>query len=339
MNTDLIYWIILSAGILLSAGLFVISARRSDLPAGRAAGGFAAGLVLACLFAKGLYVLLNLTALLEYGLLEKWFRTDPREFSFVAGGIGFCLGPVLVSLKNRESIPRMMDQLAIPGCVLAAAVRFGEIFFGELGLADPYTIGLPDIPEGGILARFPFAVCDDFGIWYLAVSTLSAILFLGVAVYLFYMKRKSWDPASGIENGVVFERGAFLLCCVPFLLETMRMESLIFYFVHVDQVLCALVMLAMVILSCRRVRKHTGHFPKWPVILTLACIAVNGITQYLMDKPWQFEQLMPEGLFLWITDHLKGFGYTTLLLTAVALIVLFLLLGRKVTLARREAKP
>ena len=338
MNTDLIYWIVLSAGILLSAGLFVLSAYQSDLPAGRAAAGFAAGLVLAYFFAKGMYVMLNLAALQEYGGVAKWFRLEPREFSFAAGGIGFCLGPVLVSLDHRDSIPRLMDQLAIPGCILAAFVRFGEIFLGDLGLMDLYTVGLPDIPENGILARFPFAVSDDFGIWFLAVSTLSAFLFLAVAVWLSCLKQKSRRTATGMENGVIFERGAFLICSVPFLLEIVRMESLIFYFVHVDQVLCALVMIAMVIRSSLRIRKNTGRFPKWPVILTLVFITLNGITQYLMDKPWKFANLMPEALFRWITENLKAFGNITLLLTVVALVTVFLLLCRKVTLSRRGVK-
>ena len=326
--TSLPYGIVLLCGILLSACLYLFSVRRIGLSLLRAAAGFLAGLLLAFVFAKALYVFLNYTSLKEYGL-RKWIRLAPEEFSFVAGGIGFCLGTLCVWFGNPKALSAAADRLASPGCLLAACLRFGEIWLGQLGLADTYSIGLPDIESGSLLARFPFAVPDAWNYWYPALSTLSSLLILLVGGYALYLRKKQ-DHALGDPPGMVFETSAFLLCAVRFFLELMRMQCLIFYFVHVDQVLCALVMAALMIHAGLRVRKSTGRFPLVYPILLVLCFALNGTVQYLMDKPWQFEPLLPENVFAWISDNLSAFGWSVLLLTSVLPVVLFFLLQRKV---------
>ena len=318
-----LYWIIAAAGILLSGVLFVCLARRRGFPVGRAAAGFLAGLGLALLFAKGVYVCFYYASLDQYGF-AKWFRAVPKEFSFVAGAAGFCLGPVLLFFKNRHRFPALLDCLAAPGCLLAACLRFGEIFLGQLGLSDVYAMGLPDIADGSFLARFPFAVQDAWGVWYLSVSTLAALAALGIGLAAFLRLRKDTVPA-----GMVFERCAFLLCAVRFFLELTRMECMIFFFVHVEQALCAIMMAILFVHTGQRLKKTGRRFPVLSLVFFILCIALNGIVQYLQDKPWKFQALFTEDAFRWLNANLRWFGYVLLLATTVIPIILYLRIWHK----------
>ena len=304
------YWLILAAGTLLSGWLFAADRRRAGVPLLKASAEYLAGILLALCLAKVLYTALAYASLEEYGA-GRWFRTNPREFSFAAGCAGFCLGPALMNLRRRREIPVLLDCLAAPGCLLAAFGRFGEIFLGQLGLADTWTLGLPDVRDGSFWARFPFGLQDAWGYWYPSVSTLAAAAALAAAAYALCLRRKNRFPA-----GVLFERCAVPLCAVRIFLETTRMESFIIHFVHVDQALCALFLLLIVIHACVRRKRADGRFPVLPLVLTAACIALNGLTQFLMDKPWMFEKLMPEAVFGWVNDNLKPFGFSLLLLTS-----------------------
>ena len=145
MTRETSWWITFSAGALISGGLFVLSTRRGGFSIRRAAVCFLCGILAALLAARLFHGA-------WYGAGE-WFGMNPRSFSFAAGCAGFCLGAILPWLRQRRDIPALMDCLAVPGCVLIAFARFGEIFCGALGLADVYTLGLPDIREGSLLAR------------------------------------------------------------------------------------------------------------------------------------------------------------------------------------------
>lgn len=303
MTQEASFWIAFSAGVLVSGGLFVLSACRGGLSVCRAAACFLCGILAALLTARLFHAA-------WYGAGE-WFGMDPRSFSFAAGCAGFCLGAVLPLLRQRKGIPALLDRLTVPGCVLIAFTRFGEIFLGQLGLADVYSLGLPDIPEGSFLARFPFAAADAWGYWYLSVSTLAALLALATAAYALRLKAK-----KKTAPGVLFERCAVLLCSVRLFLELTRMESLIFRYVHLDQALCALFLLGLTIRACVRRQKTAGRFPVLPLVLIVLCIALNGVTQFLMDKPWMFEPVLPEGVYRWLNDNLKIFGLLLLLVTA-----------------------
>ena len=321
---SLFYRIALPAVTLLSAGLYLYAARRAGLSALRAAAGYLLGLLLAFVCAKGLYVLLFGAGLNETGF-RKWTRLVPEEFSFMAGAAGFCLGNLLPWAGRRKALRAAADRLVFPGCLLAAAVRFGEIFSGLLGTADLYSLGLGDLRDGALFARFPFAVRDAWGDWYPAVSTLSAALILAVGVRALRQERKK----AFSSGGQVFEQGAFLFCVIPFFLELVRVKSLVFYFVHVDQALCAVAMLALLLRACFRRRAGGGRFPVLFPVLLAGCFAVNGVTQYLMDKPWTVERLLRGRVFEWFMTNLVPVSFTALLLTTIAPAVLMLLLYRR----------
>ncbi|MBR2660800.1 MAG: hypothetical protein IKE15_05285 [Clostridia bacterium] len=337
MDPEIIaYWVILAAGILLSGILFVLSARKNGYSAVRALAGYLPGILLAAFFAKALYVLLFYPSLEQYGI-EKWIRIIPDEFYFVAGCAGFCLGTELVwlSRKNRKSIPGLMDQLALPGCILAAALRFGE---GLLGLAKVSNIGLTElfmIRKGTTAIEF-FPLTVPYGKKYLlfCVSTPAALIILLIAVYIFFLRRKARRPFSGIGEGMVFECCAFCLCAERLFLEVATMKTR-FYFVFVDQALCGLIIVALMIRMGSRLKKATGRHPTPLYVFMVLCIAVNGITQFLMDKPGKLERLLTEDAYMWFNENVKAIGFAVMLATVIGLAVIYGYLFRKVVRTRR----
>ena len=327
-----LYYIILALAVLMSGCLFLHNVRKNGLSVPPAAGMFALGLVLAWFFAKGVYVCPNYSALKAHGI-GKWFLLIPEQFSFVGGAIGFCLAPVLFRAKKRREIPAYLDQLAFPAGLLAALMRFDEIFLGELGLADLRDIGLQDMTDGDLFARFPFAVKDSWGVWYLAVCTIAALMILVIIGCMALRARKS----RPLPEGLRFERFVFLVCAVRLFLELTRLDCLIFFFVHVDQVLAAVVMLILFIRAGYRVKQQSGHFPGWALVIYLISYVLNGIMQYAMDKPWHFQSLLPEGVYNWLAYNLSSFGTCVLLATTIVTVILYLCLCRKETKTAGEA--
>ncbi len=312
----------------MSGFLFLRSVRKKGLSVSLAAGIFVLSLVLAWFFAKGIYIFLHYSALKAYGV-NKWFLLIPEQFSFVGGAIGFCLAPVLLRVKKRREIPAYLDRLALPGCLLAALLRFDEIFLGELGLADLRSLGLQDLSDGDLFARFPFAVRDTWGVWYLSVSSLAALLALTIFGRLALSARKDRRLSRSIPDGLLFERCAFLLCSVRFFLELTRLDCIIFFFVHVDQILAALVMLFLFIRAGLRLKRRIGHFPVLSLVIYLLSYTLNGIIQYMMDKPWHFESLLPQEAYFWLNRNLNSFSFSVLLLTSIVQVILYLRLYRK----------
>lgn len=335
MNSVVGYVVTMAAGLILSAVLFVFRTQRRKLPLSFSLGGFAAGVLLAFIFAKLVYVAFSPSLTADHALSE-WIWA-PEKSSFVAGCAGFCLGVVLPCIRRRGYTFRMLDAWAVPGCLLAAFVRFAEIFLKMSGLADLYNVGLPDIPDGSLLARFPFAAADDYGYWYFAVSTLAAFLILVVALLTFLRERNvRGNPA---DAGMTFCHAAFLLGCVPFLLDLPRIESLVFYFVHVEQALSGLIMIFLAVWICRRRRKQTGHFPVWPLVCLFLCYALNGLTQFFSDKLWKLESVIPEGIYNWLSDAhtLSLFSYSVFLMTTLLLVAGYLILDCRLRAGYRKS--
>ena len=333
MNSVGSYVITMAAGLLLSAVLYILRARRKGLPLFRAMMGIPAGILLAYACAKLVYLAFFHASLDDRGL-GMLVRLIPGEFSFVSGCAGFCLGMILPFIRQRGRLPDVLDAWAVPGCLMAAFARFGEIFLDQAGLAELYDMGLPDIEEGSLLARFPFAVGDDFGMWYFAVSTLTAVLFLVILLFTCLRERRVRGIAA--DAGMTFSFAAYLMCCVRFFLELPRMESLVFYFVRVEQVLAALIMIFLTVRICRRRKIQTGKFPRWPLVSLSLCIVINGLTQFLWDKPSKFESLMPEGIYWWLCDHLSSFCYSVYLLTTLVLVAGYLVLDSRMRAGYRK---
>ena len=328
------YAVTVLTGLVLCLIWFALTLKRRGMRAILALPCGGLGILAGYLCAKLVYLAFNFGPMFGAYGGAALFRLEPEEFSFMGGGAGFCLGVWLGARVMGERPSLVLDAFAAPGCLLAAALRFAEIFAGngEIALADLYTVGLPEIEEGTVFAFFPASLQDPYGMWHFAVSTLTALCALLIALHTVLRARR-----FAAVPGLSFERAAFLLSAVQLYLELTRLVSLIFFFVHVEQVLAALIMLFLMIHACRRVRRMGGGFPVWPLAGTVLCIAVNGVTQYLMDKPWKFERLMPETMFYWINDNLTVFGNVVMLATAVAMPLLHAwVIHRTLQLANRN---
>ena len=322
------YWVLLAAGVCMSAVLFIFRTRRAGYSPVLTGTGFLAGFAMSVFLSKALYVALHFPSLTEYGA-GKWVRFIPEEFSFVAGCIGFCLGAALVFHRRRKDWPGLMDQLAVPGCLLAAAARLGEAF---LGMAEQRSIvGLTDlfrIPRGSAADWFPLAVPFTRKYSFLCVSTISALLILILGGLTFLRMRQSGKGTDTLPKGIVFEHCAFLLCAERLFLELGSMKVK-FYFVHVDQALCALVILGLMIRAGLRAKEKGGRFPAWPYLWLMLCVTLNGLTQFVMDKPGKLERLLPESAYLWFNDHVQIAGFTVLLATTIGLVIIYYLLNKR----------
>lgn len=305
-----VYWVIISAGMVLSAVLFVRETQGAGVPAWQAALGWVAGAGTGVLCAKAMYVLLFCWIAAGDFSASRWLSLMPEEFSFAAGCAGFCLGPVIVC---RKHIPDLTDRLIVPGCVLAAVLRFGE---SVLAASQVSYVGVTDIfrfrTGEGFLNFFPLTVPFSRKYSFLCVCTVAAALILLVILHLKLHRRGRGRPEP---KGMLFERGALLLCCVRLFLETTGMKAK-FYFVFVDQALCGIFILALIIRMGTRLKKYAHRFPKWTLVFAVLMMAINGVTQFLMDKPGKLEKLLPEGVYLWVNDNMQALGYAVLFVTA-----------------------
>ena len=125
---------------------------------------------------------------------------------------------------------------------------------------------------------------DDWGDATLAVFTLEALAALLCALWLTLSGRKQ----AGCEGH--FEKACVVLCAVQLFLEMLVVNywiPFIISFIRLDQVLCAVVLLILVIRGCVRNQKAG------PVIVTVLLIGLNGLMQFVQDKPYLFP--LPEG--------------------------------------------
>ena len=81
-------------------------------------------------------------------------------------------------------------------------------------------------------------------------------------------------------------------------------------FIRLDQVLCAFFMLFALLTGPRAGRGKT-------LTVFFLCIAVNGFTQYVMDKPYLFFQVFPEQIEMWLSSNLYPLGIGVITLTVL----------------------
>ena len=314
MNIPALYYALLAAGVLAAALFFAAGLKRRRLQPLFALPASVAGLLLAFVLGKLLYLVFHL----ELASLEgAWLRLDPTEFSFTGCLAGFALGVLLTARVRKLPAAQVMDCFAVPLCVLAAFVRFAEIFAGELGLAEMATFGLEEISDGSLLAFFPLAIRDQWGMWLFALSTLETLGALFAAFLVIRRRARSARNGSILRDGMLFELALYVLCLFGMFFETAKIISVVFYFVHLEQLFSVLVMLVLLVRLCCLLSRTGRPRPWLPLVFFLLCIALNGFAQYFMDKAWQFYEIIPENIFSFINDHLGQVCYGVMLLTVV----------------------
>lgn len=246
--------------------------------------------VLAVVLAKVGYVVLQWHfAFPRYGWSAFW-QTKPTSFCFVTGALGAVLGMVISARITHQNVWKALDAFAPCGALMVAFLRLGE---GDLGLLG--TAGF-EMPEA--LAFFPFAVTDEWEMSYPAIFMISCVLAVLVALI-----GLGWHRPT--RNGTIFLHTAFYLALPQILCESLLAECMKWGFVRVQQLLCALVLLAVMVVFCRRCSKGGFFQAWWPVMGLLLCAAGVVGVEFALDK---------SGLPMYV-----GYGGMVLLLALIAL--------------------
>ena len=228
------------------------------------------GTLFAAVFAKVFFLLHNLGMDARNWSAGEIFQIRWEEMSFTGGCVGFVLGVWVSAKLARIPEKQALDAFSVPGCLLIAFARMAEAGMG--------TIGQGDMPEF-LPAVFPFAVKNSWGIPNLAVFSLEALAALICGGWLLLTEKR--ETAAGIR----FEKGCFTLCAAQLFLEMLTVNywiPFIISFIHMDQVICAVILLILIIRWSVRTKKAG------PVIVTVLLLGLNALMQFVQDKPYLF---------------------------------------------------
>ena len=297
------------AGLTAGTGLFAFLLRKKGLYTLLAPACLIPGAAFAFLAAKLGYLAFNAAEQFGQFGLSALIRLNSEWFCFVTGGIGYVLAVLLLARLFRQRRSAVLDCFAPAGCLMVAFLRFGEIFLGDIALGELTPFGFPYLEEGSSFSFFPLAVQNEWQEWWLAISTLEALAALICLVYALVIRCKA--------EGLRFRRCVFLLCAIQMMLELTRSVSLIFFFVHVEQVFCALILVGLIVHAGLQVRRIRGRQPVWAYVLTFLCLLVNGLAQYALDKPYKFSQDP------WFNANVGPICLACLLITTVGLCLIY----------------
>lgn len=225
------------------------------------------------------YALLMQELDFEYDGLEALtylLEIEITNVSFFCGAAGVCLGVLLANRLTRKGTSLAgLDAFAPFGALLAALFRLGELFFGTYGLGR-------SLPEDSPLAFFPLAaqVTDGGGYtsWRWAVCVLSAVFALVWAAVAFFRLR------SRNRTGYSFTLTLFFLSLTQILCESLRTRGMFWLFVHVEQLLCAVTLLGVLLFWILRSGKGLPFSRRWwPVGLLLLCAGLLVGVEFAID--------------------------------------------------------
>lgn len=186
-------------------------------------------------FSHLLYCLADTDTLLysdSYGYLFAFWQPGGMVYGGILGAV---IGLMLIGGRERLE---MMEQYAPSGALMIAAARVGEGFLGQ-GYGEYVT-------EATGFARFPFMVYDPYNeLWGWALFVLEALVALVLLGYLL-RRKKTWAG-----DGALLMLG--LYACCQIVLESLRRDEYLRWgFVRVEEVISAVVVLA--VLVCYSIR-------------------------------------------------------------------------------------
>ena len=296
-----------AAGMMLAglvAGMIWYGSRlkKNRLPVRSALWTAVLGSLLALLCAKAVYLLHDLGANLFEGYFEEVFTLEPGTLSFAAGCAGFTAGTVVGAKLCGIRPGKALDLFAAPGCVFLCLARIAE------GGMD--AVGLGNEVEAEWLKFFPMTMQNSWGDAYLSVFVLEALTAL---VCLVPALR---GPVSGEREGRVFERTAVCLLgaqiCWEMLLQYPYIRTFITSFVSLDQVVCAILLMVLIVRGCTK-SKRWGTVPAAVLLLGL-----SAFFQFFRDNKLEF--IFEEG-WEWALEHAQTISLASFLLISAALIL------------------
>lgn len=235
--------------------------------------------VFALVLARVSYALLMLELDFEYDGLEallQLLELRIENVSFFGGAVGVCLGVALANrLLHKGSVLAGLDAFAPFGALLIALFRINESFYGSYGAGA-------SVPEGSILRCFPFAlwieVDGNYGYYAWAICLLSAALAIVWSVFAL-VKLRNTTP-----TGKAFTSSLFFLALYQVLCESMRRRGMFWLFVHVEQLLCAVVLFGVLLYWIITAREKAGLLQQWaPLAVFAACVGLIVATEFAID--------------------------------------------------------
>ena len=256
------------AGLAVCMAWYALRLKKEGLPVSAALLGAALGSLLALICAKAGYLLHDLGSRLFEGYFDEVAAIEATMLSFVCGCAGMTAGMALGAKLRGIRPGKALDLFAAPGCVFLCLARIAE------GGMD--TLGMGDAVEAEWLQFFPLTMQNGWGEAYLSVFVLEAITAL---VCLIPALRRSRD---GEREGLVFERTAVCLLGAQtgweMLLQYPYIRTFLTSFVSLEQVFCAVLLLALILRGCAK----SG---KWlPVPVALALLGISAFFQFFRDN-------------------------------------------------------
>ena len=276
------YWLCVIAFTLAAYGWLAARLNSRGMKPWAALPGLLLSALLGAAFGKLFYVALLFQRVWpRFGFAAFW-RLKASEFSFFGGGVGVVLAMALTAKITGQKTKPFLSAFAPCGALLAAGFRAAEYFQGMLG-AGAYL-------EPSAFTRFPLAVANQWGEWHSAVFTLETLAALTVAAVFALRKKEGWIP------GLHMERTVYYLCVPQIFFESLRNQSLRWGFVRVEQVLCGVCVVGLLMYACLQTEgKGVRRFR--PVLLSLLCIAVIVGAEFGLDK-WNFSTVFWYGLMI-----------------------------------------
>lgn len=252
----------MAAIALVCAALYAAQRKRAGLAPKGAAAALVLGAALSFLLAKLFYFVLQFHYAWPRWGAGTLLRMQAATFSFFGGCVGACLGAALAAKRGGDNIALALDAFAPVLALLVACARLAEGLLGTLGAGSyVYTEAL---------WFFPFCVTNEWGEPLLAVFMFSGVAALAVALAGFARGKAA--------KGALFRRTVFYLALPQIFFESLRAECMLWGFVKVEQVLCAVALAAVILPRCCKERKAA------PAACFLALIGVLVGVEFALDK-------------------------------------------------------
>lgn len=262
MNLQYALWFL--GSLVISLGLFALMNRgkKGLLPQCLLMGTL--GTLLGLVLAKLVYYL----AMIDFMVMQGWAKSlvdvTMGTFSYYGGMAGFCLGVVLTARLTHQKPMELLNAFAPAGVLLAALARFGEGLLEGVGIRDMLFWEHPEH------CFFPLAVSNEYGEWLYAVFMLEGLLTLVVLALCLTLFKKHR-----------FLRSLFYLCLLQILCESLRSDSFTWLFVKVEQLMCMLGAVAVLLVYCV---KSPGVRQRWmPIVYCFPVAAVFVVLEFALN--------------------------------------------------------
>ena len=201
------------------------------------------------------------------GYWGPFFSELPYDYAFGGGVLGFVAAVYLTSVLTRRPFAQVSDAFVPAGLAAVAGLRLAE------ALSD---FGWGDMVEAAWLQRYPFAIQNMYEEWCAAVFNLEALCALVIlAAVLLAGKRLT---GRRLLTALTWWAVTQIFC------ESLRVESIQWGFVRVQQLLSAFTVAAVILIGTLRLKgsARKQSIPSW--IAFAACIGAVIFLEYALDK-------------------------------------------------------